>query len=228
MTIRKLLLAITLWGFIMTFSKSYSQKQIIEVFTNYVIDLPYSVYLNDQESQLVDILKQKNNFELGLGYRHKIIRGLYGGTEISYGNKDLNFINNDFFSAFGFGNIYMKEHNFRASLKIAYQLYRFKASFGYGWSHNNVDFTSGQFRSKYHYLKEPTDLSQVNLNATHNQFYTLHLQYLPRLSESIDLACGIKYIHNFNHAIIKDVFEVRHSFLLLSLGLNIKLQNLQK
>lgn len=224
MKINKYLFSITIWLLLMICAKSNAQKQIMEIFTSYVINYSYPVYLNGRESQLVDILRQKNNFELGLGYQHKVIRGLYGGIEITYGNKDLNFTNNDIFSEYVINNIYMKEHNFRLGMKLAYQIDEFKATFGYGWSHNNVDFTNGYFQSKFHYLNEPIDLSKVKINFTHNQFYTLHLQYLPRLSEKIHLASGVKYIHNFNHAIIEDAFEISHSFLLLSIGLQINLK----
>ena len=55
-----------IWFLLLLPVSANAQKHAFEVFTNYVLDFPYDIFLNVQESQLIDILRKKNNYEIGL------------------------------------------------------------------------------------------------------------------------------------------------------------------
>ncbi len=200
-----------------------AQKHSFEVLANYVLNLPYDIELNNEEAQLMDILKEKQNYEFGIGYQYNLWKGICPSVEVSYGNKDLNFTDLGLFKEYYIRNIYVRENSIRTSLKVSYvgSFYRF--TLGYGLSYNSMDFSSGVFASKFQYFNKPVDLSEVDLNATLNQFYTINAQILPRIHDNIRLICGIKYLYNFENVILKDAFVIRHSFVLINSGFLINL-----
>lgn len=212
---------LSIWFLLLLPVSANAQKYAFEVFTNYVLDFPYDIFLNGQESQLIDILRKKNNYEIGLGYNYHLYAGIQSGIDLSYGNKDLNFTNTNYLrqTDYRISNIYIKENSFRIGLKLSYQVSVIRGTISYGLSLNDLDFKSGTIHENYHYLRAPIDLTKNNLSHTKNQYYTLQLQYMPKLSEKIHLGVGLKYLHNFEQHILKDIFVIQHHYFLINMGL---------
>ncbi|MCB9308988.1 MAG: hypothetical protein H6567_02880 [Lewinellaceae bacterium] len=195
-----------------------AQRHSVDVRANVSVPLLSPIYINDKENVYRVFEKVDYNYDLSIGYQYKLLVDLQAGIELGFGTDLYRMSYGRLNETYNIFDISLKENNVKATLKIGYVNDNVRFGFGYGLRYNTHKFTSGYLRDNFHTYKEPTDLSKVKVDPSTNQFYTVYFHFFTNISNQIKGILGLSFTHNYNDRIIKDIFEVRSSYLIFNLG----------